>query len=128
MAKVGHAKTERMPEMSKSKTSKIEIGIGVAAVVAAAAAGAYFLYGKNGAKHRKQLKSWMVKMKAEVMEGIEKLKTVNQAAYNAVVDEAAKRYAKIKNVSPKELAALAKEMKGHWRKISKEFGAKPRKK
>ncbi len=113
--------------MPKSKVNKIGVGVGIAAVVAAAAAGAYFLYGKNGAKHRKQLKSWMVKMKAEVMEGIEKLKVVNQAAYEAVVDEAAKRYAKIKNVSPKELAALAKEMKGHWRSISKEFSsAKPK--
>ena len=118
--------------MSKSKVNKVSkinkvgIGIGVAAVVAAAAAGAYFLYGKNGAKNRKQLKSWAVKMKGEVMEGIEKMKEVNQAAYEAVVDQVSKRYAKIKNVSPKELAELAREMKGHWRSISREFSSKPK--
>ncbi|MFH0890906.1 MAG: hypothetical protein V1856_02660 [Candidatus Liptonbacteria bacterium] len=111
--------------MAKSKVSKIGIGIGVAAVVAAAA-GAYFLYGKNGAKHRKQLKSWMVKMKAEVMEGLENMKEVTGPVYNRVVDEVAKRYAKVRNVSPKELAALVREMKGHWRSISREFGAKPK--
>lgn len=109
--------------MAKPKINKLAIGAGVAAVVAAAAAGAYFLYGRDGVKNRKQLKSWIVKMKAEVMEGLEKLKVVNEGAYNAVVDAVAEKYGKAKDISPKELAILVKEMKGHWRRISKEFGS-----
>ena len=49
---------------------KMAIGVGIAAL-AAAAAGAYYLYGSDkSAKNRKHIKSWMLKMKAEVMDKI----------------------------------------------------------
>jgi len=102
--------------------------LGVAAVIAAAAAGSYFFYGKNGAKNRKKLKSWALKMKADVMEGIENLKEVSEPAYNQVVDEVSRRYAKLKQVDPRELAQVAKEIKSHWRSLTREFAKKPKSK
>ena len=49
--------------------AKVSIGVGVSTAVLAAAGG-YFLYGsKNAAKNRKQVKSWALKAKAEVLEG-----------------------------------------------------------
>lgn len=94
-----------------------EIGVGLAAV-AAAAAGAYFLYGKEGAKNRRKVKSWMLKMKAEVLEGLENAKEVNEKTYRKVVADVTRRY---KNVDKKELAEMARELMGHWRNISKQI-------
>lgn len=104
-------------------TSKVRevagVGMGLAAV-AAAAAGAYFLYGKEGAKNRKKVKSWMLKMKAEVLEGLENAKEVNEKTYRKVVADVTRRY---KNIDKKELADMARELMGHWRNISKQVVA-----
>src|SRR3989344_8569266 len=73
---------------TKSKLALAAVGAGVA-VLAAGAAGSYFL---QTAKNRKKLKGWMLKMKGETLEKIEKLKEVNEKAYHKAVDAAAKRY------------------------------------
>ena len=96
-----------------------EVGVGLAAV-AVAAAGAYFLYGKGGAKNRKKVKSWMLKARAEVLEGLEKAKEINEKTYKKVVADVTRRY---KNVDKKELADMARELTGHWRSISKQIMA-----
>ena len=98
-------------------------GIGIAAALAAAAAGAYYFYGhKDSSKHRRDMKSWMVKAKGDVMEKMEGLKDISHERYNEIVDQVISKYKKLKNSSPKELAALAVELKGHWDKISAEIG------
>ncbi|MFH2203704.1 MAG: hypothetical protein ABIJ96_11350 [Elusimicrobiota bacterium] len=99
-----------------SKT-KSYIGAGVSLV--AVAAGGYFLYGKDGQKNRDKIKGWALKAKGEMLEHIEKLKQVNQKAYNDVVDRVAKRYKKFKQVDKKELQRLVKESKGFWNSIAK---------
>jgi hypothetical protein len=96
--------------------------VGLTAAVAAAAAGAYFLYGaKDAAKNRKKVSGWMLTMKGEVLNKMEKLKDVNEDAYNKIVDEASRRYQGIKNVDPVELAKMISEMKSHWKSIHKQF-------
>ena len=98
----------------------------------AAAAGAYYFYGSKAAKqHRRQMKSWMVKAKADVMEELEHMKTLSQSAYEQAVNEALSKYKKLRQASPKELAYLQKELKGHWKNIAKHLpqpDAKPAKK
>lgn len=104
------------------KTSKkVGLGVGLAAAAAAAAAGAYFLYGKNGAKNRRMVKSWMLKARADVMDKMEKLEHVSEARYREIVDTVLKGYKGMRNVSPAELAAAAAELKGHWSSIQKSF-------
>jgi len=112
--------------MKKQPTKKTEsshgaaIGLGLAAA-AAAAAGAYFLYGSTkGPARRKAIKSWMIKMKGEVMEEIENMQDVTEEAYHKVVDKVKEKYALAKNVDMKELEAVTKTLKNHWKDIKKE--------
>ena len=107
-----------MKKTIESKSShKVGIAVGIAAL-AAAAAGAYYLYGSNkSAKNRKHVKSWMLKMKAEVMDRIESVEDLSKGAYDKTIDEVSRKYAQIKNVDKKELIQLAKRMKSHWKDI-----------
>ncbi len=99
--------------------------IGAGASLVAVAAGGYFLYGKDGAKNRKKIKGWALKAKGEMLEGIERLKHVNQKTYNEIVDRVAKRYKKFKQVDKKELQRLVTESKSFWDGITKKVpGAK----
>lgn len=107
--------------MAKAHHSGLRVGLGLAAM-AAAAAGAYFFYGKNGAKNRKQLKSWMVKAQGEVMERLEKLEDVSEDGYHKIVSEVLSKYKKVKNATPAELAKFSKELKSHWKSIKTDLG------
>jgi len=99
----------------------VAIGVGIAAL-AAAAAGAYYLYGSDkGPARRQKIKSWTLRMKAEVMEEIEKLKEVNKEAYETVIATISKKYSQFKDLDPEEVAALAARMKTHWKDIQKDI-------
>ena len=101
------------------KTGKlIGAGIGLAAV---AAAGTYFLYGDRGAKNRKMIAGWSLKMKGEVLEKVEDLKAIDREAYHELVDKVATRYAKLEKVSATELRHLTVELKNAWANISKKL-------
>lgn len=95
------------------------MGIGLSlAALAAAAAGAYYLYGSDkAATNRKQVKSWMLKMKAEVMDEVENIKDLSQEAYDKAIDKVSEKYAVLKNIDKDELKALAQRMKFHWKEI-----------
>lgn len=108
--------------MASSTTKKVLTGVGVAAAAAAALAGVYFLYGtKEGAARRKRIKSWVFKMKGDVLEQLENLKEVNQEVYEKTVDAVTEKYAQLKDVAPGELARVTKELKGYWRAMQKEL-------
>ena len=93
------------------KTSKkVGIGVGLAAAAAAAAAGAYFLYGKDGAKNRKAVKGWMLKARGEVMEKMEKLDKISETKYKEIVDSVVRGYKSARKASPAELAMVAAEL------------------
>lgn len=113
---------------NSSTKSKIAWGAGIGAL-AAGAAGAYFLYGtKEGAKKRKQMKSWVVKMKGDVMKKLEGLKEVNEKAYNKAIDEVASKYKKVKSIDSEELGKIVNEMKKHWKNVRKEIEGETKKK
>ncbi|PIQ91477.1 MAG: hypothetical protein COV70_03540 [Parcubacteria group bacterium CG11_big_fil_rev_8_21_14_0_20_39_22] len=102
--------------MVKNKTNSKGFGIGV--TTALAALGAYYLYGtKEGRQRRAKVRGWVLKMKGEVLEEIEKMKDLNEEAYNAVVDNVAKRYKAAKNVDNKELEKVSKDLKRHWKEL-----------
>jgi hypothetical protein len=104
----------------KGSSKGIAVALGVGLV---AAAGALFLYGKNGPKNRKKVRSWALKAKGEVLEKLEMAGEMSEDAYGVVVDEVLKRYKDLQSVDAKELAALGKELKGHWRSIKREATA-----
>lgn len=93
----------------------LSLGLGTAAAIAA---GSYYLYGtKYGAKNRRKLRGWMLKMKGEVMDKLEGLNDIDQTRYYNAVDSVVSRYAKMKKVDTNELYSLAKDLKRHWKSI-----------
>ncbi len=101
----------------KSNAVGVGIGLGTAAV---AAAGAFFLYGsKSAAKNRKQVKSWALKAKAEVLEKLEDAQEMTQAEYDQLIKSVSGAYTGAKNASKKDIMEFSKEMKDHWKSIEK---------
>lgn len=103
--------------MSKKQSHSAGVGLGLAA----ASAGAYFLYGKATPKQKKKIKGWMLRMKGEVLEGLEGLQHTSEEAYTKVVDQVSRKYEAVKNIDKDELVAITKELKGHWKNISRQI-------
>jgi hypothetical protein len=104
--------------MAKKQQSSHALLKGAAALTAIA--GAYFLYGaKDAKKNRKVVKSWAVKAKGDVLEKMEKIQDITEGDYMKILDTVRARYEKTKNVTTNELNDLMKELKGHWKDISK---------
>lgn len=100
---------------TKNNSKKIAVGAGLAAAAAAVAAGAYWLYGaEDAAKHRKQVRSWMLKARAEVMDAIEKMEDIDKKKYIALVQEVVGKYSKMSGVSAKEIAQATRDLKSAW--------------
>lgn len=99
------------------KSKALKIGLGVAAVTALAV-GTYMLYGPNGKKNRKALKSWMLKAKAEVLEKIENAKSMTAEKYHDVVDAVTAKYAKM-GANKAEVMDLMAELKGYAKSAKK---------
>lgn len=102
--------------MAKNNFKNMSIG-----AVASVIAGAYYLYGsKDGEARRKQIHAWSLKMKGEVMQGLEKLKEVTEPKYKEVVKAVSTKY---KNVDKGELKKVVDEMMSTWNKMKKEVNA-----
>lgn len=109
----------------KKESSNIGAKLGLAGIAVAGLAGAYFLYGKNGTKNRKAIKTWTLRAKADVIEKLEKAKEVGQDTFESVVDEISSKYgAKMKDISTEDVAAFAKDLKKHWKDIKSELTPK----
>lgn len=105
----------------KSGANKGVVGLAIAGAAAAAIAGGYFFYGKDGAKHRKNLKSWSIKAKAEVMDKLEKAKDLSEDSYHDAVDLVAAKYSSVKTINPDDVQAFARDLKKHWKDIKREI-------
>lgn len=94
--------------------------------VASVIAGAYYLYGsKEGEAKRKQIAAWSVKMKGEVLQGIEKLKEVSEPTYKEVVKRVSEKY---KQVDKTELKKVVDELYSTWNKMKKDVATEIAKK
>ena len=90
--------------------------MGLAAITAL---GAYFLSGEKGARNRKRVFGWTLKMKGEVLEKIESMRTMDRETYLRIVDQVASRYAKLDNINASEMQHLTVELKNAWAHINK---------
>jgi uncharacterized protein YicC (UPF0701 family) len=98
------------------------------AALAAAAAGVYFLYGsKDATKNKKKITSWSLKMKADVLEKIEKLKEIDEKIYSDVVEVVTAKYTALKNTNNDEVEAIKKELSSHWKAIKNTISPAPKK-
>ncbi len=101
----------------KNKTKQITAIVAGATAAAATAIGAYWLYGsKDAAKHRQKASSWMLKARADVMDAVEKLKTIDKEAYFQIVDNVIKKYAE-NSGKAEDLASISKELRAAWTHI-----------
>lgn len=108
-----------MAKQNKSGNTGVAVGAGLAAA-AIAAAGAYWFYGSSDAKkHRAQIKSWMLKARAEVLEAVEKLGDIDKETYLNIVDQVVGRYSKLQGVTAAELASITKDLKTTWSHMQK---------
>lgn len=124
-------KTGAKKAPAKKKLSPLqqaEIGAGVLAAVAAAGAAGYYFYGAKGAKkHRSAAAKWAKGLKNDVVREAKKLKDLDEKAMNAIVDQAAKAYKGLDDVTPGDLRAAVAELKGNWEKMKKEVRGKSKK-
>jgi len=107
--------------MANKKVSKgpgVGTAVAVTAGIAALSAGAYLLFGPDGKKNQKKAKAWMVRMKADVMEKMEKAEHVTAPIYHSIVDGVEKKYAAMKNLDTAEVAAEIKNLKKTWSKMT----------
>lgn len=117
---------KKATKKKESHLEEVAIGIGLT-TAAVAAAGAYFLYGSDkAAKNRRQVKSWALKAKAEVLEKLEDAKEMSQDEYEELVQSVAGAYSTAKSATKKDIREFAAEMTEHWQQIEK--AAKPLKK
>lgn len=102
-------------KVNGSKRKEVVVGVGVIAVAAAT----YFLFGPNGKKNRKNARGWMMKMKGEVVEQLEKLEDVTEPVYQKVIDGVVKTYATTQKLDVRELKDFATELKKNWKNFAK---------
>lgn len=89
------------------------------ASLAGFAATAYFFFGPKGKKNQKHAKAWAIKMKGDVVEKLEMARDVSEPIYHEIIDSVAAEYEKNKKAGSKEIKELARDMKKHWKTISK---------
>ncbi len=109
---------------TQKKGADVGVAVGIAAGVAAVAAAGYFLFGPQGKHNRKVIKGWTVKMKGEVLEKIEKLKEITPEAYDAIIDEVAAKYGKLKHISDEEITMITTDLKKYWKVIARDIKEK----
>lgn len=100
---------------NKSGANASLIGAGLVGLAAAA----YFFFGPKGKKNQKDAKAWTLKMKAEVIEELEKAKVMSEPVYRQIIDKVAAKYQKELKASPKEVQSLVKDLKDHWKIIGR---------
>ena len=90
--------------------------------VAAAIAGAYYLYGsREGVAVRKNMGAFAVKMKGEMLSGLEKLKEISEPKYKELVKKVEAKYKKAADT--KEVKKVVGEISAVWNKMKKEVNA-----
>jgi len=112
--------------MSNKKGMSTGAIVGVGAGVAALSAAAYLLFGPDGKKNRKVIRSWAVKMKGDIIEKFEEAKEITEPVYHKIVNDAKAKYAEMPNVDKKELEDLVIDISKHWKTMMKD--AKPKSK
>lgn len=106
----------------KKKTTKRGSGamkLSVLGASLAALAAGYFFLGPKGKKHQRHARAWAIKMKGDVVEKLERARDVSEPAYHEIVDSVAAEYKKGKKAGYGEIVALARDLKKHWKTISR---------
>jgi hypothetical protein len=122
MATKKSAKKAPAKKKGMSTLQKAELGAAAAAAVAAAGAAGYWFYGsKDAKKHRNATAKWAKNLQKDVVKEAKKLKDLDEKAMAVIVDQAAKAYKGLDDVTPGDLRAAVAELKGNWESVKKEL-------
>jgi hypothetical protein len=92
------------------------IGGAITAATVAAAAAAYLLSDK---KTQTKAKAWVSKAKIEVAKHAKTAKKLGEKEYNAIVDQAVKKYGSLENITAGDVVKAGKDLKSQWTNIQK---------
>ncbi len=109
------------------KKHNAHTGLKAGAGIAAMALGAFYLYGKASAKQKRAVKSWALKARAEVVDTVEKMPTINRATYDQAVKMVAKKYASAQKLGAAEAKRLERELRAGWAPVAKTLKAQVKK-
>jgi len=105
--------------INKTNSSKaVKLAV-LGASLAGIAATAYFFLGPKGKSNQKHAKAWAIKMKGDVIGKLEKAREITEPVYHEIINSVAKEYAKNKGIGQSEVNLLAKDLKRHWKTISR---------
>lgn len=82
-------------------------------------AAAYYFLSPKGKRHLENTKSWVIKMKGDVVEKLEQAREISEDVYNRIIDSVATKYEKNLKSNPEEIRAVAQDLKAHWDAISR---------
>jgi uncharacterized protein HemX len=116
MAKKKKIVTKRKVATKKKRGMSAGTAVAIGAGVAAVGAGAYYFLGPKGKQHRGKAKAWMTEMETDVEKKLKKAKSVTQPLYRDAVDTVAATYSKRYKEYAPEIKALAKKLKGEWKR------------
>lgn len=89
----------------------------LAGAATALAAGAYFLYGPDGKRHRRQVENGMDRLKRELVSRMNEVSDITQEKYEDVVDELLKNYGLAKRLGKDRAARLSTTLKKRWEEM-----------
>jgi hypothetical protein len=89
----------------------------LAGAATAVALGGYYLYGKDGPRHRKKVEHWILKAKAEILDRMRQTQDLTEEKYHRIVDEVTGRYASARDVGHERAGRAAESFKRRWQKM-----------
>ena len=106
------------------KTNGVGTAVAVGAGAVALSAVAYLMFGPEGKKHRKDMKSWMIKMKGDMMEKLEEAQELTQPVYENALAAIEAKYKSMGNIDASALANEVALLKKNWKMVVKQAKAK----
>lgn len=105
-----------MKNKTKNNSSAAKTAF-VGATLAGLAAAGYFLLGSKNDKNQQHAKAWAVKMKADVIEKLEKAREISEPVYHEIIDAVAAVYEKGNKADREDISALTQDLKKHWQTL-----------
>jgi hypothetical protein len=94
-----------------------ELGAGAVAAAALALAGGYVLWERMGKERQAKVKTWAVQARKESVRKLALARSMSEAEYKRIVDQAVKHYGSLAKINKPELTKAATDMKAEWKRI-----------
>ncbi|MEK7510980.1 MAG: hypothetical protein AAB582_01990 [Patescibacteria group bacterium] len=84
---------------------------------ATAIAGGYYLFGKDGKRHRAEVEHWMLKAKTDILDQMRTAEDMTETEYHKIVDRVMASYASAKEVGQERADHAAAAFKRKWERM-----------